>query len=529
MSLGMALLALSPVARSEVSSLEPQWGPHVDVEAKPGSKRTLSEADLFLPLVQDARTLVFGNLRTRFDNKNGYEGNLGIGMRRMVEDGWNLGAYGYWDHRRSSNGNFFDQATLGAEALGRDWEFRANGYVPVGTRAYTLGSDSVAALSGASVQVTTTTREERALKGYDLEAGWRVPIFDSEGAQQLRLYAGSYRFADAGLKVEGPRLRAELVLQDLPRFGKGAALFLGAEAQHDSPRGHQNFLSVRLRIPLGKETETTPARLLTAQQRRMTAPVVRDVDIVAQSRVVSTLVETGSASGGQAITVINSATTSGGGLQAALNGAGINSTVVLTGTFNTTARISMSAGQTIIGGGALSVQTPSGHTATLNLSGATIATAAGSAQSSLLMANNSTISGMTITNTYNAAGANGVDAQARTGASIINSVISVNSTSGVYAIDARGTNLVIRGNTITANATTFGASGIYAQGANNITVAGNTFESITTNVSKYAVAGDNTTSINSAASTGNVSISGTCAFSLGAPTGSIGFTTITCP
>ncbi|HEX5393683.1 MAG TPA: inverse autotransporter beta domain-containing protein, partial [Rhodocyclaceae bacterium] len=133
LSLGLALFAVSSIARAEFStSLEPKWGTHIDVEAKPGSKRTLGEADLFLPLAQDARTLVFGNLRTRFDNKNGYEGNLGVGVRRMVEDGWNLGAYGYWDHRRSSNGNFFDQATLGAEALGRDWEFRANGYVPVG-------------------------------------------------------------------------------------------------------------------------------------------------------------------------------------------------------------------------------------------------------------------------------------------------------------------------------------------------------------------------------------------------------------
>ena len=505
----------------------PLWGPHIDLEAKPGSKRTLGEVDLFLPLSQDARTLVFGNLRARLDNQSSYEGNFGAGVRRMYDGGWNLGAYGYWDHRRSGNGNFFDQATLGAEALGRDWDFRANAYVPVGTRAYALTPESTAAVSGASVQVTTAFREERALKGFDAEAGWRAPIFDSEAGRQLRLYVGGYRFSDAGTLVEGPRLRAELTLDELSWFGKGTRLFLGAEAQKDDARGSQTFLSVRLRIPLGKEG--TSSRSLSAQERRMTAPVMRDVDIVTQNRVASTLVEAATqTSGGQTLTVVDSGTTTTtAALNTALANAGAN-TVVLSGTFNTNAQVTMAVGQTLIGGGSLAVRSASGRTATLSLPGATIAAGANATFRALVMLNDTSLIGMTVTNNYSAGTSNAVTAQNRSGVTIRNSTLTSTGTAGTYVLDAlTATNMVIVGNTITANPSAGTAIGIRTESANNITIADNTIATTVTPANKYAITGNNFT-VFAAGSTGNVAVGGTCNFA-GAPTGSVGFSSISCP
>ena len=166
-----AFFVLTALSLGAAAQDAPLWGPHVDIEAKPGSKRTLGEVDLFLPLSQDARTLVFGNLRTRLDNKSSYEGNLGAGIRRMLDNGWNFGAYGYFDRRRSETGHYYNQATLGAEALGPDWDFRANVYLPLGERVRTLnttvtdGGPSTAALVGTVIQVTTpgtttSTRED---------------------------------------------------------------------------------------------------------------------------------------------------------------------------------------------------------------------------------------------------------------------------------------------------------------------------------------------------------------------------------
>ncbi len=453
-----AFLALTALAAGIAhGDSAPLWGPHIDIEAKPGSKRTLGEVDLFLPLSQDARTLVFGNLRARLDNQSSYEGNFGAGVRRMYDGGWNVGAYGYWDHRRSGNGNFFDQATLGAEALGRDWDFRANAYLPVGTRAYALSPESTAAVSGASVQVSTAFREERALKGFDAEAGWRAPIFESEASRQLRLYVGGYRFSDVGTIVEGPRLRAELALDELPWFGKGTRLFLSAEMQDDNARGGQSFLGVRLRIPLGEERAS--ARSLTAQERRMTAPVMRDVDIVTQNRVASTQVETATqTAGGQAVTVLDSATTTtAAALQTALDTAGAG-TVILSGTFNTSANngttISLSPGQTLMGTGSLTVRSPSGHVATLTkTSTATISgTYSAGSKAIVQMANDSTLSGVILNQTGSGDnGQWGVYANGKTGVVISNNTISVqndqNAVYGVYLTS--GSTATVSGNSIT--------------------------------------------------------------------------------
>lgn len=523
-------LAVS-AAHAEPAAL---WGPHVDIEAKPGSKRNLGEADLFLPLSQDARTLVFGNLRARFDNQNSYEGNLGAGIRRMLEGGWNLGAYGYWDHRRSGNGNFFDQATLGAEALGRDWDFRANVYVPVGTRAYALAPESTAAISGAAVQVTTAFREERALKGFDAEAGWRAPIFDSEASRQLRLYVGGYRFSDAGTTVEGPRLRAELALDELGWFGKGTRLFLSAEMQDDNARGGQSFLGVRLRIPLDKEAAS--ARALTAQERRMTAPVMRDVDIVTRNRVSSTLVETASATaGGQAITVVSSAATAGNDLDAAVTAAANNSTIVLSGTFN------VSGGNTVVvnngktlRAGATTVRTASGREAVLYTS----ATVSGTnvTGSTVQLADNTTLSGLTISNAYNdgSGGAAVLLAGSAGNISVLDNTLSAtqSAANGALALSLGGTNanVVVRGNSLTVTgsgtATTMTAMSIQAN--TTITVAGNTLSASGGTTNRAANLGATTITFNSGSS-GNVRNSGNCT-NAGATTGSISFTDgSTCP
>lgn len=537
---GLAGFSFGVLAEDSIS----KWGPHIDLEAKPGSKRSLGEADLFLPLSQDAGSLVFANLRGRFDNNSGNEGNLGLGLRRMLEEGWNLGVYGYLDRRRSETGNYFNQATLGAEALGADWDFRANAYLPQGERVRTLSTSvtvgiPTAALVGNIIQVTTpgnttVTTTESSLKGYDAEVGWRLPFFNAEDRSQMRLYLGGYRFYDSVTTVSGPRLRAELAMSDLPQLWRGAELLLGAEAQQDNVRGSQNFLSVRLRVPLGGE-QPRPGRLLSQQERRMTAPVMRDVDVVTNARTVSataaTLVETATTAGGQAITVLDSvSTTTTAALNTALATAGAN-TVILSGTFNTNAQVNMAAGQTLIGGGSLTVSSPSGRTAVLSLPGATIAATANSTQVALAMANNATLIGMTVTNDSNVSGSSSaVKAQSTTGVTIRNSTLAATGTSGAYVLDAQTTtNAVIVGNTITATPSALAALGIRTESANNITIADNTITTtVTPSVSKRAITGNQWT-VFAAGSTGNVAVGGTCIFIGGAPAGSVGFSAINCP
>jgi len=461
-----AVIALSFLSDAAAQSMPSKWDAHVDFEAKPGSRRSLAESDIFLPIKQDERTLFFGNLRGRFDDQSSREGNLGLGVRHMLEGGSNIGGYGYMDRRKTGNGNFFNQVTLGGEALGRDWDFRANAYLPFGKRIRDAGTASTASLSGTTVLVSSVTTQERALRGFDAEVGWRVPLFDVDSPAQLRLYIGGYRFSDQATRLSGPRLRAEFTVADLPQLWRGAQLVVNAEMQDDNIRGRQTFVALRLRVPLGGEKRRSR---LNWQEKRMTAPVLRDVDIVATLVARAPVIETATTTAdGQPLTILSSSTTTGAALPGAVAAAGANSTVVLTGTYNTTASTTLQAGQTLIGAGALQVRTPSGHVATLTTPGAAINANIPSGQFSKTftvdMASNSTLRGMTVTH-FNTSG-HGATAVRVVGASnvqIVGNTISASSSgasiplSPIAAegilIGAGSTNIVVSNNVISATGT----------------------------------------------------------------------------
>jgi hypothetical protein len=538
---GLFLLLLTGLVQAQ-----DKWGPHIDFEAKPGSKRTLGEADLFVPIVQDPRTLWFGNLRGRFDDQSNREGNLGLGVRRMLGGGWNLGGYGYLDRRKSESGQFYSQVTLGGEALGRDWDLRANAYLPQGDRVRDLGSTttvtttaggaSFVSIAGSTVQIVTpgattmtavSTVEERALRGYDAELGWRVPLFDLDAPRELRVYAGGFRFKDEVAKVQGPRLRLELAMAELPYLWRGAQLIAGVEAQDDNVRGGQRFLSVRLRVPLGGGDERASPR--GVQERRMTAPVMRDVDIVTQGRTVSSstttaepaLVETATLSTGQSFFLVDSTVIDGSQVPAAVAAAGANSLVILSGTFNAGAQIVLQSGQTVTSGGAtLALRTSSGRTGSLATSAGTV----NAGDDAFFMGGNSTLSGLSINGTHTGI-TNNVS-----GATIENNTIVINNTSGTaVGIVGSSDGAAIRNNTITVTVSAgagSGASTLGLGGATNVLITGNTFSANGGAAQHTAVL--NNTSI-AAGSTGNVRVSGDCQL-FGSNTGSIGFTNgTTCP
>lgn len=526
---GSALAQGQPTVPFDASA--PKWGAYLDLEAKPGNKRSLGEVDLFVPLAQDGRSLFFGNLRGRFADGSSREGNFGLGVRRMLDNGWNIGAYGYLDRRRTPQGSSFGQATLGVEALGRDWDLRANTYTPYGSRVNNLGADPVTAtLSGTSIQVTTPgMRQERALGGYDAEAGWRLPMFRADDAQQLRVYLGGYRFSDSVSRVAGTRLRAEYTVAELPQLWKGAQMILGAEVQNDAARGSQRFVSLRLRVPFGGGSQTG-ARRLTTQEQRMTAPIVRDVDIVSQVVTGAPVVETASAlAGGQNFTLLSSDSTTGAALPGAVAAAGANSTVVLAGSFNTSAITQLQPGQTLMGAGPLSVRTPSGRIATFNAPGATITGAVAGNNGAVHMANNSTLAGMTVSNLSTGGGTPNpyaVKVDGVSNARIINNDLSVVTNFGVGSAQAiqisnNASNILVSGNRLTATGsnTAIGVNVVDSSATvtNNILSAtgGTALESRATSVNNANIL---------PGSTGNTIVKGMCHV-LGAGTGSqISFT-----
>jgi len=542
MAVAAVTVAPSPASANDT----PKWGAHVDVDGWLGTKRNLGELDLFVPLAQDNRTLFFTDLRIRADDDGGNEGNFGLALRRMFASGWNLGAYAYYDRKRTDFGNFFNQATLGVEALGRDFDLRANAYLPFGERTKyagsTSGGGSFASIVGTTVQVTTlgaSVSQEYALQGFDAEVGWRVPIWAVEDNKALRLYAGVFHFDDDIVEtVTGPRLRAELTMYEVPYLPEESRLTLGAEFLDDDVRGSQGFAIARLRIPLQEERNERP---LNWQERRMTDYVVRDVDIVTETKTTRApaIVETAThTADGSAITVIDAATTPGADLATAVANAGDDSTVIMQGAFTTTVAsaadvVQLQTGQTMMGAGKLAVTTQSGRTAVLTVApGASINVGMNDfVGPAVSMGTDSTLTGMTI-NAFDVAGVtavDGVEAWGVSGATITNNVISVTaSTSNALAVRLiNSTDALVSGNTIAANRTSTGGAAIALQMLNSsATVAGNSFDAI--GGTPYGVyRADSTTS---PGSTGNVVINGAPCQVSGVNIGTIGFTNgTTCP
>ena len=377
---------------------EKKWEPFLDVEGKLGSQRHLGEANFFIPLVQDEDTLLYTDIRYRLDNESSREGNFGLGLRHILPSEWIIGGYTYYDRRKTPYDNYFSQITAGLEVLSVDWDFRANVYIPIGTTSHLEDSLSSVDFSGTSIMYSQG--EERSMKGYDVEIGYRLPIFDAQEEQQVRLFAGGYRFYEDDVQsVQGPRGRVELTFDEVPFLWEGSRLTLGAEVQRDDVRGRQSFATLRIRIPFGNQKiKSAPTQKLSAIEKRMTTPIIRDVDIVSQAGVFEAPKAVTTDAKGNRIKFVKSDSTTGATLTSTIESAGENSTVVLSGDFSgVDSYTSLKEGQTIIGGGSIGITTPAGRKVSMLIPNASITGEGayfGNANTFFNMANNSSLIGI---------------------------------------------------------------------------------------------------------------------------------------
>ena len=278
-------LSSTSLLAQEVLSVNPggdnKWGAHLEIEGKYGTDRHIGESTVFVPIYQTGKGLLFLDARGKMDNNKSREVNLGLGYRHIIDDEWILGGYGFYDRRKSPEGNSFNQMTFGAELLSEDFDLRANGYLPFGDTIKTSAQHDSVQLSGSSI--TMKEGQERAMKGFDAEVGHTLPWLNltHDGSDEFRVYLGGYHFWEDEIdSVTGPRLRAEYRLNDV--FIAGTRISLNGEVQKDSPRGKQGFLGIKFRIPLQAEM-AKKRKNLSKIERRMTETVVRDIDVVAQA------------------------------------------------------------------------------------------------------------------------------------------------------------------------------------------------------------------------------------------------------
>lgn len=321
---------------------EDKWSSYIDVEGKLGTDRNLGEVGLFVPLGQSHESLLFGNLITRMDDHDSFEGNVGLGYREIVDGSYILGGYAFYDRRRTSTDNFYNQITLGAEFLTDVWTVRGNAYLAEKDLHPTGGG----VVSQTGTQIFVQSNMEGALSGFDAEVGRVIPL----GLEDVTLtgFAGGFDFGRSGFdSVTGPRVRAELQFDDLwdGVLPAGSQLRMGAEFQHDDVRDGQGFLSARLRVPLFGGNGGSG---LNALDRRMVDPVVRDIDVVAGAGLSAPVVPTLQGNPIQGARIIDGANDLGAELAAA----GPRSIVIIDGSngpITSTSGGAVQSGQMIVG------------------------------------------------------------------------------------------------------------------------------------------------------------------------------------
>lgn len=266
-----ALATAVACAMVPAESLAEDWSRNIEVFAMPTSQsRNLMGGQWLEPVWQNQTSMVYLDFRGVFDLGDTEEFNIGAGYRRLFLDRrWIFGGYASFDTRESLNDKRHNQISLGIEALSREWDFRANGYIPL-TDDRTIGISTI----GGQFQGTRLfagRRTEEALYGADFEIG-RLLGFIPFG--ETRLFIGGYHF-DGDFVTKSTGFGKKVRLEFRPR--KDIALEIGAE--DDNLFGTEGFIKIRYSFGLPAETGVRTI------DERMVQFAERDIDIRETSRL----------------------------------------------------------------------------------------------------------------------------------------------------------------------------------------------------------------------------------------------------
>lgn len=226
-------IAQTPTAAdlTDAPLIRPRFG--LDLDTAGAGAEPFRQFEGFVPLWQNAgRDLGFFQGQLSLDTDANLGANLQLGYRRFVPGAQRiLGGYFAFD-QRGTDAASFRQLGVGLETLGKDWDLRLNGYLPVGDRRELVDSSLVngglqlSNMQFVGHQLTATgqqqqgdiRRYEAALGGVDLEVGTRLLDIGDHGS--LRGFGGLYYYDGPGVDGSlGWRLRLQAELTDYLRTG----------------------------------------------------------------------------------------------------------------------------------------------------------------------------------------------------------------------------------------------------------------------------------------------------------------------
>ncbi len=173
-----------------------------------GYKTGYTTLEAFLaPNILKGGWLPFLDLRGHVFDNGKLAANAGIGLRRLGSSRvW--GVNGYYDYRNTSH-QHYNQVSAGLESLGRVWDFRINGYFPIGRKQSPYFHRSTFyAFQGNSMLIKN--KRDFAMKGANAEVGLHVDF--KKDKTPLYFAGGPYYLTGVGKTTWGGKLRANIEL-----------------------------------------------------------------------------------------------------------------------------------------------------------------------------------------------------------------------------------------------------------------------------------------------------------------------------
>lgn len=273
--------AAAESTESEVDAAAEAPGAAVDLQVQPrvgvdyttdgGAYPALGSFEAFAPIWQtegDALGFVEGRIVLNQDDTTA--GGLLLGYRRYNPSVDRIrGGYLGFDLRGTPATTFY-QLSSGYESLGRDWDFRINGYLPLGGRDLTASTSllsTTARFQGNQLLLDNRqlVQGESALGGFDAEAGTRLAHWETgdlqgfgglylQGSPDLGNYLG-WRLRLAADVT--PNFTTGLTLQGDGLFGSRLVFGIGATFPGTRPSGVLPEAD-QVRARLGESTARLP-------------------------------------------------------------------------------------------------------------------------------------------------------------------------------------------------------------------------------------------------------------------------------
>ena len=161
--------------------------------------------------------LAFVDLRGHIFNNGKPAANAGFGLRHLSSRVW--GINGYYDYRKT-NQLHYNQVSVGLESLGETWDFRLNGYLPVGPRKSSFFHPHFTFDSFKNHYMVLSNKREIAMRGMNAEAAVHAAQYKNVS---LYFAAGTYCLKGIQRTAWGGEARAVMNVSEHARFEGSAS------------------------------------------------------------------------------------------------------------------------------------------------------------------------------------------------------------------------------------------------------------------------------------------------------------------